>query len=829
MERPIKRRKTIQRSADAEDEDEDELFLEPEELNQRRDPAFQLEQGRALAVNKLKSRFEDIFAKYGKDFTGIGDEIDLMTGDVVVDNGHLQSMRSEKDAGDGHDYDEEDSSEEEERNLHGRRITNKGSSPTAGMTRRDPWQVAGSSWPRPVVEGTPRLTSLFSNQPSFMSPSWSVPPFGLETPTTADPVWQAPEVPASAFFEVGNRIGAHERLSPGQRSATRKVTRRSLPAPASPDADDEDVLLSVSGNMFKKQDQESPLIRRKFPPVDSPNEDTAHNDLINEVMGNLSDTSPSMQRPKISKRRGRPPKVKEKSTANSNPAPGRKSPSMQGWRMRNTSPLPNLVLELDDSAAEANRSDQMLSEQSDRESFSDITRNGFVKPAEQILCVDIRASANDSGETVLREENDAVHPNVLDKTATIVEGFDAETRAPDAESIFVVETIPKSGNQSPTAQEDSVKPNASSKKPHTEEIFERNVVNPSFTFSDEETLLPKRARKQRQRSGLVKPVVAPPSQESQGIAEADVVTTALDRNAVDPSYAFSDEDNLLPKRAKRGTGKSEPVASAGDLAKAASLAARGSNQEPTVDVQTARDGIEIISRPSQEEETDEPTTTRSSVPNELPKPIEEDRQRRVSELGNPSLADTSITLATHGERPDSEPVTKPAPVPQPSTPRPKSKISKKMASPATSLISLVSDNEDSEDEISFNLADFTPSGQHRILVHRPFPQLASSAKSSGIKKKKKKRISLILGHHSASAQKAKTPRTSTPDPSSRDKKNKHHRKSASLARSVVRARPGRDGRGMSPTDSVVQTPGGTKRRCGEEGFTCDRDFCFVCL
>jgi hypothetical protein len=48
----------------------------------------------------LKSRFEHIFAKYSHDFTNIGDEIDNNTLEVVVDNGHLQSMASETDPGD---------------------------------------------------------------------------------------------------------------------------------------------------------------------------------------------------------------------------------------------------------------------------------------------------------------------------------------------------------------------------------------------------------------------------------------------------------------------------------------------------------------------------------------------------------------------------------------------------------------------------------------------------------------------------------------------------------------------------------------------------------
>lgn len=64
------------------------------------DPDVELERKRAQAEYKLKSAFEAIFEKYGKDFDGIADEIDLATGNIVVNNGHLVEMRDEQDAGD---------------------------------------------------------------------------------------------------------------------------------------------------------------------------------------------------------------------------------------------------------------------------------------------------------------------------------------------------------------------------------------------------------------------------------------------------------------------------------------------------------------------------------------------------------------------------------------------------------------------------------------------------------------------------------------------------------------------------------------------------------
>lgn len=58
-----------------------------------------LQEARAQNDLRLKSIFEHIFEKYGKDFTDVGDEIDLQTGKIVVNNGHLQRMSGEDDTG----------------------------------------------------------------------------------------------------------------------------------------------------------------------------------------------------------------------------------------------------------------------------------------------------------------------------------------------------------------------------------------------------------------------------------------------------------------------------------------------------------------------------------------------------------------------------------------------------------------------------------------------------------------------------------------------------------------------------------------------------------
>ena len=83
-----------------------------------------LEIARGRNDHRLKSRFESIFAKYERDFTDVADEIDLTTGEILVDNGHLASMQGEKDVGLSHQsrsrsYGSQDS---EERHYDGGRI-----------------------------------------------------------------------------------------------------------------------------------------------------------------------------------------------------------------------------------------------------------------------------------------------------------------------------------------------------------------------------------------------------------------------------------------------------------------------------------------------------------------------------------------------------------------------------------------------------------------------------------------------------------------------------------------------------------------------------------
>ncbi|KAL2675270.1 hypothetical protein Neosp_011453 [[Neocosmospora] mangrovei] len=99
MEPPAKRRRkgpsapTLSQN----DDEDDELASHPQEITVRRDPDIQFALKRANANHKLQATMAHIIEKYSRDFEGVGDEIDMETGEIVVNNGHLRNMRDEGD------------------------------------------------------------------------------------------------------------------------------------------------------------------------------------------------------------------------------------------------------------------------------------------------------------------------------------------------------------------------------------------------------------------------------------------------------------------------------------------------------------------------------------------------------------------------------------------------------------------------------------------------------------------------------------------------------------------------------------------------------------
>ncbi|PHH84640.1 hypothetical protein CDD83_1616 [Cordyceps sp. RAO-2017] len=112
MEPPAKRQRLSKSPLKDMGDDDDELSFEPREVQAKRDPGYRLSIQRAYSDNRFQATMAHIFEKYGRDFEGVGDEIDMVTGKIVVDNGHLKNMRNEGDVGTPRDRVPEDEEDE---------------------------------------------------------------------------------------------------------------------------------------------------------------------------------------------------------------------------------------------------------------------------------------------------------------------------------------------------------------------------------------------------------------------------------------------------------------------------------------------------------------------------------------------------------------------------------------------------------------------------------------------------------------------------------------------------------------------------------------------
>lgn len=916
MEPATKRRKTDGALTDT----EDELFLEPEELNQKRDPSFMLAKGRAEAAFQLKSRFEDIFAKYEKDFTGIGDEIDLETGEVVVDNGHLSSMRSMKDwiVEDDEEVDEdgvedgdadglqhririEDEDEEAPREAEAQ---GKDQAPSGSGENRpdradgsptDPWRISEPSWPSGFASrGLPLLESLLPTQSLFPIEDQSFPPIVHESSRTADPAWQAPELPPSAFLNMSVPNARHHGGSTPV--VTRTVLKKSLNLPDSPEADIEDDLQTASVHVYERQKQRepqntsvSPLIHKSFPAVDSSPHDNNLKDLIQDVISSMPDTPPSIRRSRLPKVQGKPSPLNHEHRYNqraesnlrlsSTPlhVESRGPPKKRG-RKPKTRANPEETLR----TIPGDQADQSPWEESDLESFLDITSQGFTKPVGQTLYVHIEGRKAKGPHMVM--EGMVSDQNANDTSFNTREDFPRKLSTYHGQSSLTLDH--QDQDMSPTTK---LRQSRKLDEPKPGETFERNVVDPTFAFSDEEVLLPRRSKKDEQLqskhsgpSNLPSPPLLDPDTSRCTATENNITTVVREKFTVAPNEAaqslLRQQDPIQkrpwgrPKKRRIGDTNGEQVTEATPVAMEAAHETRKS-KEPQV---ITSDTEENTTKPEQQRRrsvrlsSDPDTTIESAAINqneprlssmsfEQNPPINAARDmhigRQDSSLVNQEPEQPVVRADARASRdpelptgqsdlpqekhqapgsPERVPPAEPQ-VTQPTTPsRPREKqVEKNTPSFSTSVLSLISESDDDEDELSFDHSDYTPSGHHRILVHRPFPELPTTPQFSASSKSTKKRASLFPSRsHSSSSHRIskppQTPRSTGSDKAGNACHRRTHRKGHQLARSVVRVVRRPDGN-EDREGSVLQTPGGTKRRCGEDGWKCDRDFCFVCM
>lgn len=155
---------------------------------------WDLQAARAQNDNKLKSVFEGIFSKYGKDFTEVGDEIDLQTGEIVVDRGHLLGLQEETDPrNEGQPWLDENEDADSDEGEDPEEETVDSDEPPLPSHKDHDIQGDADSNSNDSLLGS----ALAYNEAGGSEGSKQATGQQIEDPGPKDPLWQAPELPKS--------------------------------------------------------------------------------------------------------------------------------------------------------------------------------------------------------------------------------------------------------------------------------------------------------------------------------------------------------------------------------------------------------------------------------------------------------------------------------------------------------------------------------------------------------------------------------------------------------------------------------------------------------
>ena len=914
MEPPIKRPRLGHAPYDS--DDDDEICMEPDEFTAKQDPGYRLDKSRAVAALKLKSTFEHIFEKYDRDFSEIGDEIDLATGEIVVDNGHLRSMQNGQEVGGnllqtGAENEDEDTAslEEEERILHGGRIQRPSLPRSTSLVPRPPAKrpVAGawSSLSSVLGRGS-RLSGLFSPQPQFGGLHFSFGSFGSPN-DLVDPAWRAPDLPMPSFSDTfrASLGSGYTRPTP-----TRVVLRKALPMPAGAQDEDEDDILSgptskqtprlalaaghtetrggvvvseIGGTpLDEAEDEVSPEPSSKpRGPRQHTNSTKANGKTVTvEMRPKVLPTSPRAEAPKYrapERIREHPPKkapARQRakrafdpesdvqgpydkalhSSAKNSTTPRRasdKKPASKRQRRKSGAAVVERHTQVSMVRDQSNRTDKTVRLSGAGSSSGSTRTKAHPEPRQDAGLIDsgpgARAKSRKPKSTLPREHGAREASNVT-TTSSIRQADSPGDVTSHCEQFLVATSPPKQLGKERLVIE--IVGRQPSPEPETTRRHSANVapLTPEATEEESETPISKMPRREGKPSAETAVAVqsqapdAPSSGRRGPASQHEARKGALDtfsRNELDPSYAFSDEeDGLITRKPskpatrpqRRLPSPSHPDGTFVEPTKVAhaiegdrvlgSLAAQdkspsaGGPAAPTPETgpppqldhdapgwlsgSKKRTPIRYAKKARQQAKTVSSSKTSNSA------------QSPASPLANrsgniPSLPARDPSPSSKAARAPRTPAAQPATGPSPSRARP---------SP-DGLAALVSDSD--EDELSLT----------------PQPASHRAAHSSGAMRKSTLKRSLLFGAHAASS-----PRTPAHPPSA----PAGRRASAGAS---AKARSGQHGGGRisghrlvlphharpapSPAASLVRTPGGTVRRCGEDGFRCDRDFCFSCL
>ncbi|KAF2201468.1 hypothetical protein GQ43DRAFT_480721 [Delitschia confertaspora ATCC 74209] len=195
---------------------------------------------------RLKSNWEALFAKYGDENMDQGDEVDLITGQVVVDRGHLRSLQDEGDSGDAgqflrHMADEMLEDEDEIDELAPSNTSEASEEPIYTSQEEEPQQgqTGTRALQAPQVNDLPPIAPQIREQTELINPAHIT----MEIARMAQPL--APQQPDSAAFEaLGKAIwgqlsvfmGRYGGVTPGTAPIAAPVTAPEWAAPPLPES-----------------------------------------------------------------------------------------------------------------------------------------------------------------------------------------------------------------------------------------------------------------------------------------------------------------------------------------------------------------------------------------------------------------------------------------------------------------------------------------------------------------------------------------------------------------------------------------------------------------
>jgi hypothetical protein len=862
------------------DDVDDELFFNPTQVNAQRDPAVLLEQSRAVASFKLKSRWEDVIARFEKDFSGEDDIINFYTDElpeVEVDNGHLRSLEDVDDAksADGSDAADLD---EEERILQG----------TGGVHGQVMRAAASSLVSRPMYGGRlSGLGSLAPGPPRFMSTMFTAgakfqpfTPFGplRSFNQVIDPLWSVPELPPDAFKNHGIATAA----------VRRRVTLKALPAPEDDGSDEDDILMGRATQWPKKQTDAAPrhdpdrtaknvsgetasrpcpeaekrvvaqnqrvqlhrkkrgrprqIVQRDSAPVEA--------ETVEETTPATEPQEEDLGQPDRRKLRG--PKAKRQNSSlgmasgdSENAVPGTPPSLSKSAKSRITAgqterrkrgrprKLPGVTLLGGDTSATARNlaviePDLNVSLQSSlvipssveplESSGSETSSAKFshrrTKPGVRIEVQLFRrrcpptVGLQESSKTSLVIRDGQSNKNGLHDRSDMGEKNSSVTRSKRKVSLS---SVPAVRENQPDGSRSQIVP------AHQNVQSALTAKVPGIPACPVEI----NADSELQR--------APASRPDQSRLPHDPSTDLAApkehvlRNTIDQAYAFSDEEEgFAPRsRAKRGTTQNKVPSS---RSKRASTTQARVGRASLLSSPSERVGLTAVDQAVRSSSRG-PTSTQAQQPERADTmsdktchaPLESTtvaegsdinaEKRRENSIPNiDKTVDAQITAVHLGAGMDwSQNRT------IPTTPTPRQSLLKpshteSVAHPSTSkrsILSLLPDSD--EDELSLWLDQISPI-VGRVRAHHPTMTVKSR---STVKKPYMKRIS--LGPHGKVTPLRQHSRVSG------------GWKSASTASMTARMRD------VFAEEELHRTPGGTMRRCGKDGFKCERDFCFVCL